>query len=248
VGFKSTRYFDGTYLEANPTLHVEDSAWKAQQVLKMLNANSLQPSSICEVGCGAGEILTVLSRSLPEVAEFVGYEISPDAYEACEPREHSRLKFVLGDFAEVTDRYFDLVLVMDVVEHIEDVYGFLRSLHGKSDLVILNIPLEFSAYTALRQKVLDNSRRQYGHLHHLNEFTALSTLVDAGFDVIDYFLASQWTNPAQRRIHRPHSFLGRALTFALQVGWSINPRLTAKALGGGSIVVLAKELVGALEG
>jgi hypothetical protein len=240
MGSSLGRYFDQEYLSENPTWHVEDSPWKARQVLRMLNSHSLRPRSICEVGCGAGEILNVLSQSLPEQTEFVGYEISPYAYELCKQREHTRLKCVLGDFAQQNDRHFDVVLVMDVIEHVEDPYGFLRSVHGKSDYLLLNIPLEFAAYTAVRHQALYNSRKQYGHLHFFNEATALATLQDAGYDVLDHFLVSPWTDPTQRRHHRPRSFLGRALTLVTHLAWNVNPTLAAKAVGGGSIVVLAK--------
>ena len=57
-------YLDGTYLDKNPGWHEEDSAWKAEKILKILKRNKLKPSSICEVGCGAGEILSCLQREL----------------------------------------------------------------------------------------------------------------------------------------------------------------------------------------
>lgn len=71
------RYSDDTYLQENPTWHIEDSRWKADQVVTMLNRANLHPEKVCEVGCGAGEILNVLSKKLPDNVQFVGYEISP---------------------------------------------------------------------------------------------------------------------------------------------------------------------------
>jgi len=50
-------YRSNEYLKNNPTWHVEDSPWKAKQILKIIGNNNLQPNSICEIGCGAGEIL-----------------------------------------------------------------------------------------------------------------------------------------------------------------------------------------------
>ncbi len=48
-------YKDGRYLELNPTWHVEDSPWKAKQIFEIIHRNRLQPKSICEIGCGAGD-------------------------------------------------------------------------------------------------------------------------------------------------------------------------------------------------
>ena len=62
---KTTIYTSGEYAAKNPTYHVEDSAWKAHQILKIIQRNNLQPLSICEVGCGAGEILRQLQSNLP---------------------------------------------------------------------------------------------------------------------------------------------------------------------------------------
>ena len=54
------RYTTGSYLESNPDWHVEDSAWKAEQVQAMLDRHSIAPRTVCEVGCGAGEVLRQL--------------------------------------------------------------------------------------------------------------------------------------------------------------------------------------------
>ena len=78
-------YKDGTYLEKNPSWHMEESAWKAKQIRKIIEKNSLNPNKICEIGCGAGEILNQLSLVYDD-KEFYGYEISPQAYELCKKR------------------------------------------------------------------------------------------------------------------------------------------------------------------
>ena len=45
------------YLNVNPTWHVEDSAWKTTQILKILGRNKITPHNVSEIGYGAGEIL-----------------------------------------------------------------------------------------------------------------------------------------------------------------------------------------------
>ena len=78
-------YEDGEYLENNPSWHEEDSPWKAKQIIKMIERNGLNPTKICEIGCGAGEILCQLSGHFVE-KEYFGYEISPQAFELCEKK------------------------------------------------------------------------------------------------------------------------------------------------------------------
>ena len=74
-----TLYLDGGYLAKNPAWHVEESAWKARQVLCMLRQNGVAPKTVCDVGCGAGEVLKQLGENLDAECEFWGYDISPQA-------------------------------------------------------------------------------------------------------------------------------------------------------------------------
>src|SRR5438128_921168 len=105
----TARYLDASYLEKNPTWHVEDSAWKAQHVLAMLKRNHLAPPTIAEVGCGAGEILKQLHDAMDDNVHFVGYDISPQAHALSEPRTRERLQFKLADFLQEQDTTFDLI-------------------------------------------------------------------------------------------------------------------------------------------
>ena len=90
----------GEYLKNNPTWHIEDSPWKASQVNKMLGRNPIDPRSIAEIGCGAGEILHQLYFSMPQDRIFTGYDISADAINFARQREKDRLKFKLENLLE----------------------------------------------------------------------------------------------------------------------------------------------------
>ncbi|HEY7127267.1 MAG TPA: hypothetical protein VH540_25265, partial [Ktedonobacterales bacterium] len=59
-----TLYTSGSYLEKNPSWHVEESPWKAAQVLRMLARHQLHPRTIGEVGCGVGEVLKQLQEQM----------------------------------------------------------------------------------------------------------------------------------------------------------------------------------------
>src|SRR5512140_1616730 len=120
-------YSGGGYLNKHPEWHVGEASWKAGNILKILSRNKLQPLSLCEIGCGAGEILNQLHAAMPEQVNFAGYEISPQAFELAKSREKDRLKFFLNDISAIPDQHhFDLCMMIDVFEHVEDFYGFLR--------------------------------------------------------------------------------------------------------------------------
>ncbi len=180
-------YLDGKYLLKNPQWHVEESPWKAKQVLRMLRQNDLAPKSICDVGCGAGEVLSQLQKSLDRACVFRGYDISPQALSLARSRANDKLQFVLGDVRSENGAFFDLILVLDVIEHLEDYWSFLRQLKMKSRYKIFHIPLDLSVQTVFRQNALLKRRNLYAHMHYFTKETALQTLRDTDYEVLDYF-------------------------------------------------------------
>ncbi len=229
-----TLYTQGSYLEQNPDWHVEDSAWKARQVLSMLNRNKLSPRQVCDVGCGAGEVLAELARMLDPGVVFTGYDISPQAIQLAESRAGSDLSFVLGDITTLTTPRFDLLLAMDVVEHVEDPFGFLRSLKPHAELSVFHIPLDMTAHAVARNLIMSSSREPYGHLNYFQKETALATLADAGYEVIDWFYTpSSFARPAAGSRDRLIRSFRRTLFKAA-------PDLTQRVLGGWSLLALAR--------
>ena len=125
-----TIYEDEKYLSENKTWHIEDSPWKAIQILKLINEHDAELSisdvdTICEVGCGAGEILAQLSNHLPNSINFFGYDISPQLQNMWKERQSEKIKFICKDFLTSTEHY-DILMFVDIIEHIEDYIGFLR--------------------------------------------------------------------------------------------------------------------------
>src|SRR5262245_18483492 len=105
-------YVDGRYLEATGgTWHLEDSPFQAKYVYMIVRRNGPPPSSVGEIGCGAGGVLNELHARWPE-AELAGYDISPQAHALSKQFENSRLRFHLGD-GLADSRRFDVALVME---------------------------------------------------------------------------------------------------------------------------------------
>ena len=174
-------YTSGEYLEKNPNWHVEESPWKAKQVTRMTTRNHVVPKTICEVGCGAGEVLRQLQEQMDNECLFWGYDISPQAFELSSIRANERLHFKRLDIRQEQDVFFDLMLVLDVVEHVEDYYSFLREIRPKGHYKILHIPLDLSVQTILRRNGLLKVRESYGHLHYFTKEIALRSIKDSGY-------------------------------------------------------------------
>ena len=229
-----TIYTDGTYLRNNPDWHVDDSPWKAKHVARMLDRHGIVPQTVCEIGCGAGEILRSLSTHLEPSTKFFGYEISPNAYKICSQKANDRFTFKLANLLDETNVRFDLAMAMDVFEHVEDYFGFLRKLRDKAQYKIFHIPLELSAQEVLRGKPLLNARRNVGHIHHFSKETALATLEDCGYTVLDHFYTSGRTDLGGL------GWKSQLMRIPRQALYRVNPDAAVRALGGYSLLVLAR--------
>ena len=229
----TSRYKNGDYLSKNLDWHIGDSPWKALQIDKIIKRNKLSPSTICEVGCGAGEILKRLSLE-PTYAKvnFTGYEISDDAFELCRTRSSKHLNFLKKDFLE-DEKKFDITLCIDVFEHVENYMGFIKGLREKAVFKIFHIPLDLSVITLLRGKLI-NGRNSVGHLHYFTPDTAIATLKDCGYEILDtmytpIFLDLPSKNWKAKLIKLPRYILYKA-----------SPKLLSTLFGGVSLMVLAK--------
>ena len=223
------KYTTSDYIENNPTWHVEDSSWKASQILNIMTQNNLTPKSIAEIGCGAGEVLHQLYMQMDNDVLFNGYEISQIAFDLCQQREKDRLHFELNNILEDTSSYFDVIMAIDVVEHVEDYWGFLRDLKMKGEYKIIHVPLEMSVKSVLTKYYL-KSREKFGHIHYYSKDTVLATLKDLGYEIIDCFYTSVVIYQKPRALK----------SLILRLGSHINKDLTVRLFGGYSLMVLAK--------
>jgi len=232
VATEKSIYETGEYVERNPTYHVEDSSWKAGQILRMIEKHELAPRRVGEIGCGAGEVLNQLRLNLSAETEFFGYEVSPQAFALSQTRANDRLHFFCQDLL-ASNEHFDLLLCIDVFEHVEDYVGFLRQLRDKATYKIFHIPLDMSVQWVLRGRPIMDGRDQVGHLHYFMKDTALATLKDAGYETVDWF----YTPGA---LLNPRSLKAALATWPRKLLSAINRDLTVRVLGGYSLLVLAR--------
>lgn len=225
-------YISGAYLERNPDWHADESPWKARQILRMLARHRMHPRTICEVGCGAGEVLRQLQASMDNGCEFWGYEISPVAFNLCRVKANERLHFKLADFTRESVTPFDLILVLDVIEHLEDYFNFLRDIQPKATYKIFHVPLDLSVQTVLRGNALIKRRDEYAHLHFFTKDLALRALQDAGYEVLDYTYTPRAVEIGGTRAQR-------LLRFPRRACFALHRDLAARLLGGYDLLVLA---------
>jgi SAM-dependent methyltransferase len=226
-------YTDGSYLQRNPTWHVEEAPFKVKYILQLLRRNTLTIRSVCEAGCGVGEVLRLLQLEMPPDTEFTGFDISPQAHELSLPRANAHLRFKLADLAQQRGLSFDLLLVLDVIEHLEDYFSFLRAARSVARYKVFHFPLDLSVQAVVRKDGLLKRRRDHSHLHYFSKETALETLTDTGYKILDSFFAPR-SNEIGPNLVQKLFRVPRAALFAIQQDFAV------RLLGGYTLMILAE--------
>ncbi|HEY2648991.1 MAG TPA: class I SAM-dependent methyltransferase [Puia sp.] len=230
----SNIYNDHTYLENNPEWHAGDALFKAGHILKLLKQIPDPLWKIAEIGCGSGQILVELSSKLPEHILFFGFDVSNDAIGIAKEKETSRIKIEQLDLIEESEEYyfFDVLLVIDVLEHIDNYFKFLDGIKKKAKYTIFHIPLDLSVWSLFREKMLIESKERVGHIHNFTEDFVKDILEDHGFQV----LLQTYTEPMYER----KSFKEAVVNSIRKILFKINKRFATKSIGGFSILVLTQ--------
>ena len=239
-------YHNGTYLKNNPDWHRSAAPWKTHGVLATLQRNTLTPHTVCEIGCGAGEILYLLQQQLSDGCLFEGYDIAPQAITLAKARENEHLHVHLADFLKVGNVSFDVILLVDVLEHFENCFSVLREIKPKSTYKIFQLPLDISLASVLRNELID-FRHATGHLHFFTKDIILEVIRDAGYEVLDAFYilppldTSPWSSNPRRFLRKLLRLAKRGLQrLPGQLLYTFHRDLAVRVFGGWRLMVLAK--------
>ncbi|HEY6455347.1 MAG TPA: class I SAM-dependent methyltransferase [Steroidobacteraceae bacterium] len=226
------RYLDGEYLATNPTWGEEDSAWKARMIQRLWNRSGLAvPGTVAEIGCGAGGILAALRASFPDSVRFEGFDIAPAAIQLAQQHAAARLAYHCEDLTK-SGRNFDMLLCIDVFEHVENPFEFLRTIKSIAPLVVFNIPLEMHLAGILINHQLW-TRRHYGHLHFYTAAVAFETLKECGYAIASHSYISRLMDLPRSKSEYLFWLPRKALSL-------FSPELSGRILGGTSLLVIAQ--------
>ena len=227
------RYLNGDYAQKNPDWDSADASWKADKLHQLLAAHDCLPSSIVEIGCGSGAILAALRGYYPQVS-LAGFDIAPEASRFWSDASVGGIRFELADYLSLDEPVPDLILVLDVLEHLGNPWEFLARLRHRSKLVAIHFPLDLSAVSVLRERPLLQVRDKVGHLHYFTRGLALSLLEESGFEIVE----ARYTGAALDAPQR--SFKTRVAGWARRLAYAVDRDFGARLLGGETLMVLAR--------
>lgn len=229
----ANRYLGEDYGRSNPSWDAEDSPWKVDQVVRMLRRHDLTPTSIAEIGCGAGAILAGLRGHFPDAALY-GFDIAPGAASFWSRHASARIEFTLGDFFQRSHRRYDLLLVLDVIEHIANPFDFLSRLRGHAEFYLFHIPLDLSAVSVFREQPLLQVRAKVGHLHYYTKGLALTMLEESGHRVVDSCYTGAGFSAPQR------GWLAKMASLPRRIVQAMAKDAGVRLLGGETLLVLTR--------
>jgi len=137
--------------------------------------------NILDIGGGAG----LLGKFVCEWFENRGYRVFAAALDLSEEmleiqkRNNPYIKSIYhGDIVLLGEEVFDLVLMIDVIEHIENCEQFADNLNKYTEFIIYNIPVEINLVDTLRNIAMQ--KRYYkiqteslGHIHFFSVQSAV---------------------------------------------------------------------------
>lgn len=148
------------------------------------NFGARRDLNILEVGCGTGG----LTQSLIEFGDVTGFDISTDAIEYCKRRGINNVfvKDVTDLDVSPYNHKFDLILMLDVLEHLQEdvlIMKKVREMLNDTGLFFINVPAHKFLWSE-HDEALEHKRR-----YHRVEL--LKKLRDAGFEIVSesYFVS-----------------------------------------------------------
>lgn len=151
------------------------------------------PTKVLDAGCGEGETIERLRDLLPEPVQ--GVDLNPESVEFAAARLTGD-RFEVGDLKDLRfeDSSFDLVLCLEVLEHIPDPEPALVEMaRVSSSELLISVPHEpwFRLGSLARGNYLSDWGNHPEHVNHWNPKT-LRKFLEPTVDVIEITTSLPW--------------------------------------------------------
>ncbi len=156
--------------------------------------DGLSPSRVLEVGVGEGEVLARLRDRFPGVP-MIGLDLPDHELATGWRRDDMACLFGDGTALPFADDTFDLVLAIEVLEHVPGPDAALRELSRVcSGTLIASVPFEpiWRAGNLVRRRYVRQLGNTPGHVNHWNR-RGFSRFVAGRFDIEQVTSPLPWT-------------------------------------------------------
>ncbi|MDZ8052245.1 MAG: class I SAM-dependent methyltransferase [Aulosira sp. ZfuVER01] len=191
-------YTSGEYGLRHRDWHLDDATYKVRDIMPALKAAIASINSdvlrIADVGAGVGGVVVETVKQLTQnyqnlAVDAVGFEISPYAVKA--GRELFPNLDLHQKFFESSDGPFDVVLFIDVLEHLENPWEMLRIARDNSRYIIVRQPL-LDNFSTFRHNNYSNQRETWGHIGYFNYYSFMDMTKATGWQPIKVDLVASW--------------------------------------------------------
>jgi SAM-dependent methyltransferase len=232
-------YSSDEYLAKNPSLDSEDSAWKIDHIIKLIDKlfiGSLinnEEIVLMDVGGGAGIILRGVTEYIVNkynvAVKKITLDLSPGILSVQIANNPDVYKALNEDICKTSldNKTVDICLMIDVLEHIPEPEKALKELCRVSKYAIFKVPLEDNLYMRIRDFILCGKTREYfirqwGHINSFNTEKLIrlinsnggSVLTSDYTNVFQYFLSSRYYLNKMNIKDKVYNFLA-SVTFKL---------------------------------
>jgi SAM-dependent methyltransferase len=139
--------------------------------------------TVLDIGCGNGALAFDVAKKAKSVT---GIDIETKSIEKAK-RKHGagNIRFIAGDATkDLSTETFDVIILSNVLEHIEDSVGFMKSLKGLAHTYLIRVPMFDRDWVPVLKKEMGIEWRL--DLTHYREYTEAlfrEEMKDAGYTI-----------------------------------------------------------------
>ena len=160
---------------------------QTEELLRLIAG--LEVNTVLDVGCGSGENLAALAQTFPRM-HLSGVDVSPEALSLAAQRVSGASLRQLDVQCERLNQRFDLVMAIQVIEHLSDDVTALSNMAQMAKRWVL--------VTTMRGRMRE-SERAIGHFRNYSDKELRTKAAKAGLEVTDIF---GWGFPFYSPIYR----------------------------------------------
>lgn len=166
--------------------HKWAAEWRNMGAFTTIAAHTNEPAMLLDVGCGNGHTIEYFNKRWKNT-EYYGLDLSDVAVDLARKRVPDAM-FACGTFEDAQLPYCDVVIIMGVLEHFEDLDGALQNLKISGDLIYVECPNCLS-YSNNKTEGFRTTHEGAGQIEwHLRRSTWEQHITDAGFEIVEFIV------------------------------------------------------------